>query len=186
MRRKLVCIIILLILQITGLACSLTIDDGSPITELPTPMPSPMPTPLPPDDQGEEAMEDAATPTAPPGLSPQTLTGEGAKNDYSSAGAVCLLYQPVTLMLKGDGSAELVTTGADIIDHTNCTTGSSEETWYITGIVAADSQTVTFQTCNFGNFTADGSLSFAQGVLSGQVSCTNKDGIKFITLLIGQ
>lgn len=174
MKQKVGLVLVVIVLQLASLACFAPAYDDPPTREPPTSTPSP------------SAPEDAATSTATPASGPQTFTGEGVKNDYSSDGAVCLVYQPVTLMLKGDGTAELTTVGADIIDHTLCTAGTSEEAWYINGLVDVTAETVTFQTCNFGRFTAVGSLSFAQGVLAGEVSCTNKDGIKFITLVIGQ
>lgn len=174
MKQKVELFLVVIALLLVSLSCFAPAYDDPPTLEPPTPMPSP------------GAPENTATPMAPPASGPQTFTGEGVKNDYSSDGAVCVVYQPVTLMLKGDGTAELTTVGADIIDHTNCTAGTSQETWYMNGLVDITAQTVTFQTCNFGRFTAAGSLSFAQGVLAGEVSCTNKDGIKFITLVIGQ
>ena len=179
MKRKFKIVLAIIALFLASLTCTAPANDLLPELELPTPGPTPT------------AAEYVATPTAPPVFdppdsAPQTFTGDGIKNDYSSEGAVCLVNQPVTLVLKGDGTAELTTTGADIIDHANCTAGASEETWYMNGLVDVATQTVTFQTCNFGNFTAGGSLSLVQGMLAGQVSCTNKDGIKFITLVVGQ
>ncbi len=164
-----------LTLLAAGLACSIPgIED----------LPAPVPTEAPTSEPGEPAQDTPAP--GPTAAGPQTYTAEGVKHDFAMDGSVCLVYQPVTLVVKDDGSAELSTTGADIIDHANCTEGTSPETWYVNGAVNASTQEVTFQTCNFGHFTASGALSYAGGKLSGQVSCTNKDGIQFIALFIGQ
>jgi hypothetical protein len=173
---KIICGILACLLA--GLACTALAPSDIQDLGLPTLEPTTAPSPEP---------GDLEAPTlAPSPAGPQTFTGEAAKNDFASDGAICLVYQPVTLVVQGDGTAELSTTGADIIDHANCTTGTTNETWYINGVVDAAAQVVNFQTCNFGRFTAAGAVSYAGGQLSGQVSCTNKDGVKFIALVIGQ
>lgn len=175
MKRKMKLVLAVIALLMAGLACfAPAYNEPSGLGELAsTPSPSREP-------------EATATPPAPPAAGPQTFTGEAVKNDFASDGAVCLVYQPFTLVVKDDGAAELSTVGADVIDHANCMAGSSQETWYINGVVDAAAQVINFQTCNFGRFTAAGSLSFGQGLLVGQVSCTNPEGIKFITLVIGK
>lgn len=188
MRQKLELVLPVILLLLASLACGAPAYDDPPVIDPPVSGPTSTPaaedTATPP--APTPAAADVATPTAPPASGPQTFTGEGVRNDYASDGAVCPVNQPVTLVVKGDGTAELSTVGADIIDHVNCSTGTLEEGWYMNGLVDVAAATVTFQTCNFGRFTADGSLSFADGTLVGAVSCTNQDGIKFITLLIGQ
>jgi len=168
-------VLVVMILLATSLACSAPADDDSTSNGSLTVTPAP-----------SQAADDTPAPMATQASGPQTFTGEGVKNDYSSEGAVCQVYEPVTLVVKGDGTAELTTQGADIVDHTMCTTGNNIVTWYMNGTVDATAQTVAFQTCNFGRFSAAGSVSFAQGVVAGEVSCINKEGVKFITLVIGQ
>lgn len=191
MKHKMVLALLLTVLQLTCQACFVPgLGDipgiaDSPSTQAPGAGVTPQP-PKPPSAPQPPQPTQPPQPINPPVVEPQTLTGEGVRNDFASDGAICLVYQPVTLVVKGDGTAALTTTGASIIDHINCTAGTSEVTWYIDGMVDASGQRVTFQTCNFGRFTAAGEISFAGGALNGEVSCTNPDGFKWITLLVGQ
>ena len=131
---------------------------------------------------------DAAPP--PVGDVPQveTLTFEALANktDFGSGGAGCSAAQLATLMVRGDGTAQLVTSGPGFVDHVNCTPGSSSDTWYLDGTADPGGQVVTFVSCNYGRFTAQGQISYAGGALQGEVSCFNSQGVKFITLVVGR
>jgi predicted porin len=89
----------------------------------------------------------------------------------------------MTLTLRGDDLAELVTTGPSVTDHYNCTT-STNETWYANGTTNTLDQTVTFTSCNFGGFSAEGTISFEDGTLSGYVTCFFKDGSIAVTITV--
>ncbi|PKN94830.1 MAG: hypothetical protein CVU44_03220 [Chloroflexi bacterium HGW-Chloroflexi-6] len=138
-------------------------------------LPTPAPSPAPPENA---AGLDNAT-------SVQVFESDGVKISFGSSDTSCRVEQPLTLRVNSNGTAELSTTGPTITDHYNCIKGS-QDTWYINGVVSVNEQRVNFETCNDGRFTAVGSVSFSGGSLIGQVSCFNKDGIKFITLEIGK
>ena len=154
------------------LACILPgwIQSGQQL-ELPTPAPSLAPP--------REVMPTLAASSA------QTFEGGGTRISYGPDNTSCPIPQPLTLRINSDGTAELTTTGVSITDHINCTSGNSEETWYINGSVGTDGQSVNFISCNSGNFSAMGSVNFSGGNLMGEVSCFNKDGVKFISMQIG-
>jgi hypothetical protein len=148
-----------------------------------------MPTVAPTLAPSEEAVQDAPLSTETVAVtatqrSEQVIEGICTKTSFGSTNTTCQVEQTCSLRLRGDGSAELTTTGPSITDHINCTV-SSDETWYINGIASTTDPSVSFETCNFGNFYATGAVNFKDGLL-GQATCTNKDGILFITLDIGK
>lgn len=177
----------ILLLLLAALACThpywYTFTDDVPPTAFPSSIdiPTAAPTPAP----GES---DSPTP-APPDFAAlpaedTIITSQGALTNFGpSPDLSCQNPQPLTLTVHPDGSAELTTTSPSFIDHTNCTQGSSTETWFVNGTVTA-TETVSFTSCNYGNFTASGSMSYSGGVLSGEVSCANKDGLLFVTLSV--
>jgi hypothetical protein len=156
-----------------GLACSLPgleqVDYGIVTESAPTLAPSPLPplenTPAPP---SEEIYE-----------------GSAVKTSYGSGDVFCSVTQAYTLRVQSDGSAKLTTTGPSFIDHYNCTSGDTPETWMIEGVFNAGEATVNFETCNEGRFSAAGSVNLAGGNPVGTVRCANKEGIVFISLQIG-
>jgi hypothetical protein len=91
---------------------------------------------------------------------------------------------PVTLVVRGDSTAELNATGPSIIDHINRTPATSDETWMIADKADEASKTVTFESCNGGGFSASGSMTYSGGVLSGEVSCYNKNGEQSVMIVI--
>jgi hypothetical protein len=119
-----------------------------------------------------------------PASAPRVFNSAAVKLDFSSDGISCQVPTTVKLVINDDGTSELSTTGPNIIDHFNCE-ASGDETWYINGTDDDVSQTVGFQTCNFGNFPAAGLLTYANQTLLGTVSCINKDGTTAITLNVG-
>lgn len=167
------------LLFLSILACNL--PDGMPApamaptfepeaaSQTPTPAPTPEPETMP---------EPAAGAT--------TLAAAAMKTSFARDGSACQLPETATLVVNPDGSAELSTTGTSIVDHTSCTRGTSTETWYINGKVDELSQTITFTTCNMGNFNANGAVTYANQILVGAVSCTSRDGVPFMTLTVGQ
>ena len=193
-------LICLFFLLLATLACNYpNADEVQEALELPTPAstiaPSPAPeevsepTPITPPDAAEESTaESIPQPTTTSSSYPITIQDNGFKSTYSSmVEASCKLPSIVVLTLRCDGTAELTNTSPSIIDHINCTPGTSDETWYVNGKFDEVTQTVTFENCNFGNFTAQGSFtySYGAGTLTGEVSCFNKDGEKFVTLFGG-
>jgi hypothetical protein len=143
--------------------------------ELPTPGPTIAPSPEP----GE-------VPASPPAAFDQTFQGLGRMTSFgSSADVFCQVDQPVTLTVHSDGSAELSTTGPSFIDHINCTT-STDVTWYINGTVGSADQSAIFTSCNNGGFTGTGEVSFEGGILSGDVTCSYKNGGIAISLALGR
>lgn len=132
-------------------------------------------TPLPPTEQDS---------TPPPPAADLVLTGTAVKSDYGSDGASCDVSVNVQLTIKPDGKAYLTATGPDITDHYNCTS-TGEETWYLEGTADAANQTVSFAACNFGGFTAQGSLSYAGQALSGTSGCLSSDGKQAVRLVFG-
>ena len=124
---------------------------------------------------GADAAE-SGTPT--PGgetVQPIRVNGAGQKTDYSG-GYSCSAAATLLLMVNADGSAVLEATGPGFIDHINCTQSASLEGWFIAGSANPGTETVTFTSCNSGGFTAQGSVSYAGGVLSGEVTCIGISG----------
>jgi hypothetical protein len=126
----------------------------------------------------------AVTPTAPPLPTPAILADISqwaAKDDFSSDGISCPIQVWIQLVVNSDGTAVLSTTGPNITDHYNCTP-NGEETWYINGTADAANQLVTFTSCNFGGFTAIGSVTYSGNLISGAVSCYYPDNTKAVTI----
>ena len=103
----------------------------------------------------------------------------------SSEEASCQVAEPVVLTVRGDGTAELSTTGPAFVDHYNCVS-TMDETWYIDGKVNEVDQVVSFESCNGGGFSTSGTVNYNGGVLAGEVSCFYKNGSKAITLIVGK
>lgn len=126
---------------------------------------------------------DGPTPP-PPGLPPAaspapgqpiTINGAGQKVSYSGAYS-CAAAQQVSLVVRADGTAELSAIGPGFIDHINCTQSDSNEAWYVSGVADRAAETVSFSACNNGGFNASGVVSYAGGILSGEVSCLYNQG----------
>lgn len=152
---------------------------------MPAEAPTTAPTTAPP-EATFETPGDVSTPLPPVVVTPvpdlQTFTGMAVKTDYASNGQQgCDVSVIVTLNVYPDGTAQLQTTGPDIVDHYNCASGG-EETWYVTGTENAFSQTVTFTACNNGAFSATGFVTHANQMLLGTVSCFNQNGSQAIML----
>ena len=145
-----------------------------PALELPTAAPNlaapefEMPTPAP-------------TPAPPPAGEALTITGSGTKLDFSGDGVSCQVPATAVLLVNPDGTARLTSVGLDIIDHYNCK-GDNDETWYIDGTADNFSQTAGFASCNFGGFSAEGAVTYADQKLLGTVSCFYTDGTLAVTL----
>ena len=71
------------------------------------------------------------------------------------------------------------------LDDYNCTPGT-DETWYLNGTANPADQTVTFTSCNNGGFTGSGVVSYAGGTLTGDATCTYKNGTIAISLALGR
>jgi len=81
----------------------------------------------------------------------------------------------------------LSSTGAGFINHTNCTIDKGTKAWYIEGKADVESQTITFETCNSGGFTAYGTFISNTFGFSGTVDCISKQtGEKWITIVATQ
>ena len=125
-----------------------------------------------------------AAPTDPPPPTPAILADISqwaTKDDFSSDGISCPIQVRIQLVVNSDGTAVLSTTGPDITDHYNCTP-NGEETWYINGTADAANQLVTFTSCNFGGFTAIGTVTYSGALISGSVSCFYMDNTKAVTI----
>lgn len=184
MKRKIVLVVIVILLW-ASLACLSPLETSTPDPELATPEPtSSAPMDNPTATAPMYVPTTAPTTVEPP--TPLTFMGNAIKTDYASSGQGCDVAVIAMLTVNPDGTAELSTTGPDIIDHYNCQTGS-DETWYINGTADSLNQTVTFATCNFGGFTAKGILSYAGAKnLGGTVSCFYKNGTQAIMLVFSQ
>jgi hypothetical protein len=178
--------ICLLTLLLAALACSYPgLEDAQQELNLPTAEPSPAPEDVQPTEAPTPAPE-ADPPVAPVSAYPITLQASGSKLAFNSTGeASCDVPDAFTLTLLADGTAQLSATGPSIVDHINCTQ-STDETWIANGKFDETSQTVTFESCNFGNFRAEGSLSYGMEPLSGGVSCFGKDGAIWVRLVVGE
>lgn len=178
-RRVFASLLVPLVLLSAILACN------APTWEVAQPelvLPTPAPTSAPEGDGGGFAL-----PTSPASLYPQTFQAAGIKTCFAaSSEASCQMAAALVLSVRGDGTAELSSTGPSIIDHDNCVAGSSDETWYANGTVSEGDQTVIFSSCNFGGFSASGEMSFSADQLSGEVSCLTKDNKKSVTLSAGR
>ena len=147
-------------------------------------LPTPAPTLAPSDDVISPGEIPSEALTAPPAASDQTFQATGVKTSYgSSIDASCQSEAPLTLVLRGDGTAELSTTGPAYTDHYNCIS-VTDETWYINGTVDAAEQAVTFTSCNNGGFTGSGIIYYGGSVLSGEVSCSLKDNDEKVFMLV--
>lgn len=158
-----------LALLLALLACNApTWDEVTEPLDLPTPAPSPAPNDAPP----------AANES-------NVLSGAGVKISFAVfEDASCLVDAPMILTVRSDGSAELSATSPTIQDHINCTASSSNETWIVSGTFQPADQTVTFASCNYGGFTAQGLMKLNGTAFTGEVSCFTKDGKKSITLRV--
>ena len=182
-KRTLVPLLCLSVLLLAALACnSVDIDEAQEPLGLPTLAPTAAPSPAP-----EQAQPTEPPPTAAPSSQyPQTIQASGTKISYSSSGETsCKVPGSFTLTLLADGTAQLNVTGASIVDHINCTQ-STDETWIANGKFNETAQTVTFESCNFGNFSAQGSLSYTAASISGEVGCFDKNGGKWVSLVAGE
>lgn len=135
-------------------------------------------------------------PTADPTEAPSPEPGEiapvgesfilnevGIKITYAASGDVsCPVEAPMTLTVRSDGTAELGSTSLLIQDHYNCTAGETEETWIVAGTFNPDDRSVNSISCNYGGFTAQGTLLLDGNGFTGEVSCFTKDGMKSVTL----
>ena len=108
-------------------------------------------------------------------VQPVQVNGAGQKTDYSGNYS-CSAAATLLLKVNADGSAVLEATGPGFIDHINCTQSASLEGWFIAGSVNPGTETVSFTSCNNGGFTAQGTISYVDGILSGEVTCLNKSG----------
>ena len=107
---------------------------------------------------------------------PIKITGTGQKISLYYALSEQKTYscgsaQEVTLTVQPDGSAELYVVGPGFVDHYNCTQAPGLEGWSIAGTANTAEGTATFTSCNKGGFDAQGKVDYADGILSGQVSC---------------
>jgi hypothetical protein len=125
--------------------------------------------------------DDSTTPTAPiqeaapPG--PVAIEGTAIQVSYSSGNeSNCQAEAQAVLKVPGNGTASLTASGPSYIDHINCTTSSSNETWIADGIDNPTEQLVSFSTCNGGGFTAEGQVSYKDGILLGKVTCYFNNG----------
>jgi hypothetical protein len=170
---------------LVSLACNTpTWGEVQPELNLATAAPSSAPTTAPGEAFETEApptYEDSATPTAhiqeaePP--SPVAIEGTAILSSYSSGNeSNCQAEIQAVLRIPGDGTASLTTTGPSFIDHINCTTSDSNETWITDGIDNPTEQIVRFTTCNGGGFTAEGQISYKDGVIVGKITCFFKNG----------
>jgi hypothetical protein len=164
--------LILLALIFTSLACTLERGDGQAAEteiDLPTPAPTEAPT-LAPDEPTPE----------PPGQPSQTypivIRSAGRKTQYStSTQRECTADASASLMIQASGTAELTTTGPEFADSYNCAK-PMDVTYIIQGAADPASQTVVFQSCNYGAFTADGTIFYSGGKLAGEVTCMSLSG----------
>jgi hypothetical protein len=174
--------IALLVLLVAGLACNLPgWEEEREQFDLPTPAPTTAPTSAP--EQSEGAV---ATPAEAADGYPLVFQITGHKTSYGpSAGAACDAEEVMRLTLRGDGTAELVSIGPGFDDHINCVATSSNEAWMIEGKVDEVSQSVNFESCNSGGFSASGKVTYGSGAPAGMVFCTNKNGDLAVTLVVG-
>jgi hypothetical protein len=133
-------------------------------------------------------------PTAPPTLAPTPLASQfplvfqasGHRTTYavsSPVNASCQIPLPATLTIRAGGAAELSFTGPNFIDYYNCKS-SGEETWFVNGKADLVNQTVTFESCNHGRFSASGTVKYAGGPPDGSVACFWKNGEKAVEMLL--
>lgn len=148
-------------------------------------LPTPAPTSAPEETLPTEIISPTEAPEEPPmpmpPVTPLTIEAEGVKVSYGPESTQCEVEQTIILAIRNDVTAELSATGPDIVDHYNCT-ASGEETWYVNGVADPTSETVTFSSCNFGGFSASGTMTYGGGRLSGEVACIDKNGGKAVTL----
>ncbi len=109
---------------------------------------------------------------------PTQVNGAGKLGDYYQGAYVCWTDANLTLKVNADGSAELEAKGPSgwDVDLVTCGQTGWLETWIIVGSVNPGTETITFTSCNNNEFTAQGTISYAGGVLSGEVTCLNKSG----------
>lgn len=176
--------LILAILVVPALACGLpTWDEVKPALDLPTAAP----TLAPQDLQPTAAPETAPAQTTPNASAyPQVYRGTAQSTAYGASGdASCASRAQVTLAIQDGGKAQVTATGPQFFDHINCTPTDAQITWILEGAADEASATAAFTTCNYGGFVGSGTVSYKDGALSGQLSCTTKEGKKAVTLVLG-
>lgn len=176
--------IILAVLIVPALTCGLpTWDEVKPALDLPTAAPTLAPQDQQPPDTPVTA---PAQPTPNAGVYPQVYRGTAQSAAYGASGdASCASQAQVTLTIQSNGKAQITATGPQFFDHVNCTPTDAQITWILEGAADEDSATAAFTTCNYGGFVGSGTVSYKDGVLSGQVVCTTKEGKKAVTLVLG-
>lgn len=157
-----------------GLACNLpnalTSPETSPddVAASPTASVTESPTESPPELTLTAPAEEATA---------QTLRTTAKKIAYSSSvEGSCAAAQEVILSIRADGAAQMQLSGEGFVDYTNCTPSEGAEAWFIDGTVDFAAETVTFNSCNAGGFSASGQVSFAGGAVAGEVSCAWMEG----------
>lgn len=150
----------------------LDVDDAtSAPTTVPAPTNAPAATDTPAPTAAPVAVDTPAAATAP-----IVIQGSAQKTSFAGESSCTAPAQDVTLTVNADGSAQLSVAGPGFIDHINCTPSASVEGWYVEGTANLADATVTFTTCNMGNFAAEGTASYAGGALAGEVVCRYSKG----------
>lgn len=155
-----------------------------------TPPPTEAPTLAPSLAPNEEALEIAPTgaPAAAADVFPKILRGTARSTAYGSDGnpaVYCLSDARATLVLQGDGRAQLSVTGPQFFDHINCTDTGAEITWLLDGADSPAEESARFPSCNNGRLKGSGQVSYRGGALSGEVTCLNPDGKMAVRLVFG-
>jgi hypothetical protein len=150
----------------------LDVDDAtSAPTTVPVPTAAPAATDTPAPTAAPVAVDTPAAATAP-----VIIQGSAQKTSFADESSCTAPAQDVTLTVNSDGSAQLYLAGPGFVDHINCTPSASVEGWYVEGTANSADETVAFNTCNMGNFAAEGTASYAGGALAGAVVCRYSKG----------
>jgi hypothetical protein len=110
-------------------------------------------------------------------MKPVRLTTTGDRRSFSGTYS-CQVLDTVMLYIDEDAVATLSTTGPVFVDYINCTLDPSgfQSTYTLSGIADPDSWLITFTSCNDGAFIAEGTMTYRDDKLIGNVSCTHGTG----------
>ncbi len=144
-------------------------------TLAPEPTTAPTVTAAPVEPQSTSTPESAAA-TPAIAAAPVVIKGGGQKTSYSGEANCTAPALDLTLTVNPNGVAQLAVIGPGFVDHYNCTQAASPEAWYLEGTADLAGETVTFTTCNMGNFAAQGTVAYAGGALNGEAICLYSKG----------